>query len=143
MFGSHNISVCYGLILTAWSLAAIVGGFVFTTVFNYQVAIGSGIASDPQPYIVNSYWILCFVTIGVVATSLVRNDLKDRLVPPVEGQWFRCRFFKNVIVVKRIKMCPQVEIISSKKYDEMWDEYCRHRMALGSTKSNTEMTDAV
>ncbi len=139
MFGSHNISVCYGFILTAWSTAAIVGGFVFTRVFDYQVEAGSGLPTDPLPYITNSYWILCFTTFGLLATSIVRPDLKDRLLPPVEGQWLRIRFCKSVVVVKRVGSCPEIEIISSKKYDEMWDEYLKHRNAV----NNTELTDAV
>lgn len=143
MFGSHNISVCYGLILTAWSLAAILGGFVFTTVYNWQVEAGIGNSADPHPYIVNSYWILCFVTIGVLATSLVRTDLKDRLLPPVDGQWFRRRFFRIVVVVKRVGICPEVEILSSRKYDEMWEEYLKHRNARNKSKLDTEFTDAV
>lgn len=143
MFGSHNISVGYGLILTAWSLAAIFGGFTFTTVYNYQVAVGSGLSTDPYPYIVNSYWILCFVIIGVLATSSVRPELKDRLLPPVEGQLFRRRFFKIVVLVKRVGLCPVIEVIGAKKFDEMWDEYLKHRYALHSTKLNTELTDTV
>lgn len=143
MFGSHNISICYGLILTAWSFAAIVGGFVFTTVYNYQVAALSGNVENPQPYIINSYWILCFVIIGVLATSFVRPNLKDRLLPPVEGQWFRRRFFNIVVVVKRVRPCPEIEIFSSKQYDEMWEEYLKHRGALNNAKLNTELTDAM
>ncbi|KAJ6637195.1 putative MFS-type transporter YhjX [Pseudolycoriella hygida] len=143
MFGSHNISVCYGLILTAWSFAAIVGGFVFTTVYNYLVATGSGELSDPHPYIINSYWILGFVTIGVIATSLVKSDLKDRLLPPFAGQWLRYRLFRNVIVIKRSGCCPQIEIISAKTYDEMWEEYCKHRHHSPSTKLDAELTCAI
>lgn len=143
MFGSHNISVCYGLILTAWSFAAIVGGFVFTTVYDYQVATGSGLITDPLPYIINSYWILCFVVMGVLATSSVRTELKDRLIPPVKGQWFRRRFFKIVVVVKRVRFCPEIEIIRSKKYNEMWEEYLKHRDVLNNMERSTELTDAV
>lgn len=141
LFGSHNISVCYGLILTAWSLASIFGGFLFTTVFNYQAAAGGGISTDPYPYIINSYWILCCVMIGVLATVLVRTHLKDRLLPPIEGQWFRRRIFNIVVIVKRIGMCPEIEIIGSKKYDEMWEDYLKHRNDLNNKKINTELTE--
>lgn len=130
--------------MTAWSLAAIVGGFIFTAVYNYEAA-RVGNLTDPYPYIVNSYWILSFVLIGVLATSFVRTDLKDRLLPPVEGQWFRRRIFNIVFIIKRIGTWPEVEIISSKKYDGMWEEYLRHREALNNDndKINTELTDAV
>lgn len=142
MFGSHNISVCYGLILTAWSFAAIFGGFVFTAVYNYLTRTGSGEPTDPHPYIVNSFWILGCVMVGILATSCVRGELKDRLLPPVEGQWFRFRFFKTIVVLKWSGCCPRIDLISAKKYDGMWDEYCKHRQTLSSgTKMNTEMTD--
>ncbi|XP_037030526.1 uncharacterized MFS-type transporter YhjX-like [Bradysia coprophila] len=143
MFGSHNISVCYGLVLTAWSFAAIFGGFIFTTVYDYQVATGSGNPSDPIPYIINSYWILGCVTFGVLATSLVRPELKDRLLPSFEGQWFRRRFFNTVFVVKRVRTLPEIEIIGSKKFDEMWEEYLKRRDVPNNTKFNAECTDAV
>lgn len=143
MFGSHNISVCYGLILTAWSVAAIVGGFLFTTVYNYLVKVGSGIPTDPYPYIVNSYWILCFVTIGLLGTIFVRPQLKDRLLPPIEGQWIRRRFFNSVLVVKRVGTCPAIEILSSKKYDDMWEEYLKQRDARKNSILNKELTDVV
>lgn len=74
----------------------------------------------------------------------MRPELKDRLLPPVEGQLFRRRFFKIVVLVKRVRLCPVIEIIGAKKYDEMWDEYLKQRNAAAhSSKLNTELTDAV
>ena len=83
------------------------------------------------------------VIVGVLATSSVRPELKDRLLPPVEGQLFRRRFFKIIVLVKKAGLCPVIEVIGAKKYDEMWDEYLKQRATARNTKLNTELTDAV
>lgn len=122
MFGSSNIGACHGIILTAWSLAGVGGGLTFTAIYNKQITYGWTI-NDAYPYILNSYWILAFVIAGLIAGIFVRTTLKDRLLPPVKGQWFRFRIFGKIVRVKRISTFPEVEILSSKEYDDEWDKY--------------------
>lgn len=93
MFGSKNIGACHGVILTAWSIAGVGGGLIFTTVYNDQISHHNWTTADAYPYIINSYWILCFVVAGLFSALLVRTNNKDRYLPPVDGQWFRFRFF--------------------------------------------------
>lgn len=129
MFGSNNIGVCYGFILTAWSIAAIGGGLVFTAVYNYHITSLGWSTSDAYPYIINSYWILLFVLAGLFSTIFVRTHLKDRVLPPVKGQWFRFRVFQNVVIIKKVRVCPEVEIVSLEKYDQEWEKYLKSRNA--------------
>lgn len=127
MYGSHNIAVIYGIVLTAWSLAGTGGGLLFTAVYNHQITALGKSSADAYPYIINSYWILSLVVIGLVCILLVRTELKDRLLPPVKGQWFRLRFFRHILIIKRVATCPKIEVISSEDYDELWEKYLKSR----------------
>lgn len=146
MYGSHNIAVIYGIVLTAWSLAGTGGGLLFTAIYNHQITSLGWTDKDSFPYIINSYWILALVIIGLLCTLLVRTELKDRILPPVKGQWFRVRLFKNILIIKRVTRCPEIEIINSEDYDEMWEKYLKSRNAFpekdGMTGSeNYEVTE--
>lgn len=123
MFGTSNVGVCFGLILTAWSIGGVAGGLIFTAVYNNQILSHGWTREDAYPYIVNSYWILVFVIAGLLSAIFVRTTMKDRKLPPVIGEWFKFRIFSNVIRVKRTSSFPQVEVLSSKQYDEEWDTY--------------------
>lgn len=125
MFGSHNIGVSYGIVLTAWSIAGTGGGLLFTAIFNHQIISLGWTTGDAYPYIVNSYWILSLVVVGLLCTILVRTELKDRLLPPLEGQCFRFRLFRHMLVIKRVGICPVLKIIGSEEYDEMWEKYLK------------------
>lgn len=124
---SSNISVCFGVILTAWSLAGVAGGLTFTAIYNSLIASDEWTSADAYPYIINTYWILAFVIAGLLSAIFVKTSVKDRILPPVKGQWFRFRMFGNVIRIKKVAACPEVEILSSEKYDEEWEEYLKKR----------------
>ncbi len=126
MFGSSNIGACHGIILTAWSIAGVGGGLTFTAIYNKQISYGWTI-SDAYPYIINAHWILAFVIAGLIAGIFVRTTLKDRLLPPVNGQWFRFRIFGKIVRIKRVSTFPEMEILSSKEYDDEWDKYLQTR----------------
>lgn len=128
MFGSSNVGVCFGLILTAWSIGGVAGGLIFTAVYNNQLLSHGWTREDAYPYIVNSYWILVFVIAGLFSAIFVRTTIKDRKLPPAKGEWFRLRVFNNVIRVKRISSFPEVEVLSSEQYDEEWDTYLQSLM---------------
>jgi len=75
-FGPRNIGACHGVILTAWSIAGVVGGLVFAAVFNSLLSSGYEL-SDPFPYNVNVWWILAVVVIGWLCLIFVKPTKKD------------------------------------------------------------------
>lgn len=125
MFGSKNIGACHGVILTAWSIAGVGGGLTFTTIYNNQISHHNWSTGDAYPYIVNSYWILFFVVAGLLSALSVRTNIKDRLIPPVEGQWFRFRLFGTVVVFKKVTKYPEVECINAADYELKWEQYLK------------------
>ncbi|XP_037025361.1 uncharacterized MFS-type transporter YhjX-like [Bradysia coprophila] len=122
MFGSHNVGICFGLILTAWSIGGVGGGLAFTAIYNSQISSG-WTTEDAHPYIINTYWILAFIVVGLVSAIFVRTTLKDRKLPAVQGEWFRFRIFSKVVRIKRISSCPEIEVLNKQKFDEEWDKY--------------------
>lgn len=122
MFGSSNVGVCFGLILTAWSIGGVVGGLIFTAVYNNLISHG-WTTEDAYPYIVNSYWILAFIIAGLLSAIFVRTTLKDRKLPPVEGECFKFRIFSKVTRIKKASCLPEIEVLSSEQYDEEWEKY--------------------
>ncbi|ODM97666.1 putative MFS-type transporter YhjX [Orchesella cincta] len=74
-FGSSNIGACHGVILTAWSFAGVVGGLIFSAVFN-KTSDGL-LPSDPYPYIVNVWWIFGVVVLGWIALMFVKPTKRD------------------------------------------------------------------
>jgi len=85
-FGQYNIGACHGVLLTAWSLAGIVGGIVFTTVF--KATSQDRDTSDPFPYNVNVWWMLGIVVIGWSALLFVKPTQRDRRVYAMLGRCF-------------------------------------------------------
>lgn len=123
MFGASNVGVCFGLILTAWSIGGVVGGLTFTAIYNNLIQSHGWTTEDAYPYIVNTYWILAFIIAGLLSAIFVRTTLKDRKLPPVDGEWFKFRIFGRVIRIKKVSSCPEIEVISSERYDEEWEKY--------------------
>lgn len=121
LFGTHNIGVCFGILITAWSIAGTGGGLLFTAIYNHHIVSLGYTTKDAYPFIVNSYWILSLVAVGLLCAILIRTDLKDRVLPPVEGEWFRFRLFRRMLIFKRISACPELEIMSSDEYDQLWE----------------------
>ncbi|CAL8072660.1 unnamed protein product [Orchesella dallaii] len=85
-FGQYNIGACHGVILTAWSLAGIVGGIVFTSVF--KATSEDRDISDPFPYNVNVWWMLGIVMVGWTALLFVKPTERDRKVYKMLGRFF-------------------------------------------------------
>lgn len=122
MFGSNNVGICFGLILTAWSIGGVGGGLIFTAIYNKQISSG-WTNEDAYPYVVNTYWILAFIIVGLLSALFVRTTLKDRKLPAVKGEWFRFRIFSKVVRIKRITSCPEMEILNGKQFDEEWEKF--------------------
>ncbi|KAG4071288.1 hypothetical protein HA402_003992 [Bradysia odoriphaga] len=127
LFGTHNFSVCYGIMIISWSIAGTGGGLIFTAIYNHLITESGYTTGDAYPYIFNTYWILSLVVVGLLCTALIRTHQKYRILPPVDGQWYRFRLFKRVVIVKRVLSCPEIEILSLDEYDQMWTNYVKSR----------------
>ncbi|KAI9293508.1 MFS general substrate transporter [Neoconidiobolus thromboides FSU 785] len=121
MFGPSNIGACHGVILTAWSLAGVGGGLVFTAVFNHLLAVGYT-SKDLPPYTYNVWWIFAIVTIGWFTLFFLRVSLQDRLLPKKEGELIRLRVATYVIRVYH-KPGFKVEVLKKAQFDQEWQEY--------------------
>ncbi|CAK4321813.1 unnamed protein product [Aphanomyces euteiches] len=76
MFGAHNIAALHGCVLTAWSLAGLIGGLGFTLNFNHLVSVAHVPIVDA--YVQNMHWIVAIVAVGLVALLCVRTSPADR-----------------------------------------------------------------
>ncbi|RHY83577.1 hypothetical protein DYB37_004234 [Aphanomyces astaci] len=79
MFGAHNIGGLHGCVLTAWSLAGLVGGLGFTLHFNHLVNDLHLPLVDA--YVENLYWVAGVIVVGLLAVLAVRTSAKDRFAP--------------------------------------------------------------
>ncbi|KAG0249552.1 hypothetical protein BG011_009196 [Mortierella polycephala] len=96
MFGPSNIGALHGIILTAWSIAGVGGGLIFTAVYNNLIDDGYT-AGDVHVYAINLYWILGVACFGFLMVLFVRTSLRDRLLPRVAGEFTRVRFFGRLV----------------------------------------------
>ncbi|KAF9401586.1 hypothetical protein BGZ94_005168, partial [Podila epigama] len=96
MFGPSNIGAMHGIILTAWSLAGVGGGLLFTEVYNHL--LGSGYTTkDPFVYSANLHWILGVACVGFFFILFVGTGMRDRLLPKAKGEIFRIRLFGRLM----------------------------------------------
>ncbi|KAF8929402.1 oxalate/formate antiporter [Dissophora ornata] len=98
MFGPTNIGALHGIILTAWSIAGVAGGLLFTAIFNNLLHNGYT-TKDPWVYSKNFYWILSMTTLGFIFVLFVRTSIRDRLLPAIPGEFTRVRFFGRLFRV--------------------------------------------
>lgn len=77
-FGPSNIGACHGVILTAWSLAGVAGGLIFSAVFK---KLEEGLSpTDPYPYNINVWWIFAIVIVGWISLMFVKPTKRDLYV---------------------------------------------------------------
>ncbi|KAG0364581.1 hypothetical protein BGZ54_007362 [Gamsiella multidivaricata] len=100
MFGPSNIGALHGIILTAWSLAGVGGGLLFTGIYNHLLGTGHT-TKDPWVYSVNLNWILGVACVGFVFLLFVGTNVHDRLLPKEEGEWARMRVFGRLVMFGR------------------------------------------
>ena len=90
------------MILTAWSFAGVVGGLVFTAVYNEQKTLLAASMGAQKAllyvYNVNFQWILAFAILGFFLCVVIPTRLRDRMLPKVDGEWFRFRFIDNRLI---------------------------------------------
>jgi MFS family permease len=68
LFGTHHVSAIHGRLLTAWSVAGVLGPVLVNYVREYQIAHGADKASAYQTVL---HVMTCLLVIGFVADFLV------------------------------------------------------------------------
>ncbi|KAF9556804.1 hypothetical protein EC968_007934 [Mortierella alpina] len=122
MFGPTNIGALHGIILTAWSIAGVGGGLLFTGVYNNLIATGYTAASV-WVYAKNLYWILAVACLGFFLVLFVRTSIRDRLLPAAPGEFTRIRFFGRLIRIGS----SGVKVLTKEEEDAEWSAYVNSR----------------
>ncbi|KAJ1985524.1 hypothetical protein H4R33_003979 [Dimargaris cristalligena] len=136
MYGPKNIGACHGIILTAWSIAGVAGGLAFTGIFNNLISGGRS-TKDYNVYVINFWWILAITILGWCFSIFVRTTLRDRLLPPVEGQIFRIRIFGQLIrLVKDDRL--RLQFVKKVQEDAEWDRFVDE---INSAEERQSLTD--
>ncbi|KAG0259540.1 hypothetical protein DFQ27_004013 [Actinomortierella ambigua] len=135
MFGPSNIGACHGIILTAWAIAGVFGGLLFTAIFDNYIHNGKTPA-DVIVYETNLRWILGFAALGFIFILFVRTSIRDRLLPPVAGEFTRIRLFGSLYRVGSFGLRK----VSKDEEDNEWAEYCNARLAEHQDKSSNSST---
>ncbi|KAF9330135.1 hypothetical protein BG006_006875 [Podila minutissima] len=124
MFGPSNIGALHGIILTAWSLAGVGGGLMFTEIYNHFLANGHT-PKDPFVYSVNIHWILGVACVGFVFLLFVGTKIRDRLLK-AKGEWFRVRLFDRLMRVGSFKVHALSQAVERSRTQEGAGECQRH-----------------
>ncbi|KAI1313919.1 hypothetical protein EDD11_002382 [Mortierella claussenii] len=122
MFGPSNIGALHGIILTAWSLAGVGGGLLFTGIYNHLLDTGYT-AKDPFVYSSNLYWILAVACVGFVFLLFVGTHVHDRLLPKDKGEFARIRIFSRLVKLGTFG----ARILSSETEESEWAEFVDSR----------------
>lgn len=137
MFGPSNIGALHGIILTAWSLAGVGGGLLFTEIYNHLLANGYT-TKDPFVYSVNLWWILGVACFGFVFLLFVGTNIRDRLLPKAKGEWFRIRLFGRRTRVGLFGVRP----LSQAEEEAEWESFVdRGRKKTHTYASGTTLID--
>jgi MFS family permease len=97
LFGVNNISGLHGILLTAWSIAGVGGGILFTLIYNHLIRVRGYTAASPEVYNTNFYWLSACAAFGFIVLLFVRSTVKDRLLPRVGGEVTRLRIFGRIL----------------------------------------------
>ncbi|KAJ1923517.1 hypothetical protein IWQ60_005842 [Tieghemiomyces parasiticus] len=137
MYGPSNIGACHGIILTAWSIAGVGGGLIFTGVFDALRHRGTS-NHDYHLYSTNFWWILSIAIVALIVTLFVRTSLRDRYLPRVPGQIFRIRAFGQLVRATREREGLKLSFVSRQQEDEEWNQFIDHRReALHASREET------
>ncbi|KAG0332419.1 hypothetical protein BG004_001274, partial [Podila humilis] len=132
MFGPTNIGALHGIILTAWSLAGVGGGLLFTEVYNHLLDSGYT-TKDPYVYSVNLHWILGVALTGFVFMLFVGTNIRDRLLPKAQGELLRIRLFGRLVRLGSFG----VRCLSKSQEDAEWESFVdRDRSKKGHEAGN-------
>ncbi|KAF9917383.1 hypothetical protein BX616_001197 [Lobosporangium transversale] len=123
MFGPSNIGALHGIILTAWSLAGVGGGLLFTGIYNQLLNSGRYTTKDIYIYSANLHWILGVACVGFVFLLFVGTNVHDRLLPKDEGEFARIRIFGRLIRIGTFGF----RVLTKDEEDFEWVEYVDRR----------------
>ncbi|EFA82708.1 hypothetical protein PPL_04403 [Heterostelium album PN500] len=121
IFRNKNIAPTHGVCMATWNLSGLIGGFVFTGIYDSLRDKGHSI-SDPILYNTNLYWLSAIVAFGLVVSFLIPVTVRDRKYPAVPKQILKKRLFGRIIRVIKRKRNP-IEIVSKEKENEEWNNY--------------------
>ncbi|CAO3564601.1 unnamed protein product [Mortierella alpina] len=132
MFGPSNIGALHGIILTAWSLAGVGGGLLFTEVYNHLLANGHT-TKDPFVYSFNLRWILGVACVGFLFLLFVGTNIHDRLLPKAKGEFARLRVFGRLARIGSFG----VRWMTKAEEEAEWETYVdqRNQQAMAAAKS--------
>ncbi|KAF0715888.1 Aste57867_3110 [Aphanomyces stellatus] len=91
MYGVYNTGTMHGVILTCWSLSAVVGGLTFTWIFDSY-----GSAQKVDAYVFNFCWLLYLAIAGTVLLPLVRTNPVDRFFPGYQYSLFGRPIYRRI-----------------------------------------------
>ncbi|KAF9200520.1 hypothetical protein BGZ49_009222 [Haplosporangium sp. Z 27] len=118
MFGPTNIGALHGIILTAWAIAGVGGGLLFTFIYNNLLDNGYTVR-DVWIYAKNLYWLLGIAALGFIIVFFIRTTIRDRLLPPTAGEFTRIRFFGRIIRVGSFGF----QIVGKEQEEAEWAAY--------------------
>ncbi|TPX36006.1 hypothetical protein SmJEL517_g01798 [Synchytrium microbalum] len=120
-FGGKMTGATHGFILTAWSFDGVIGGLIFTAIYNNNIVhVPGSTLVDPVSYQVDFYWVSAVVIIGWLTTVfLVRTDLKTRFQPKRAGELMRSRLFGRLFLVGSFG----IKAVSKEQEDAEWAEW--------------------
>ncbi|KAF9348874.1 hypothetical protein BGX26_012753 [Mortierella sp. AD094] len=127
MFGPSNIGALHGIILTAWSLAGVGGGLLFTGIYNNLLADGHTV-KDPWVYTANLRWILGVACVGFVFLLFVGTHIHDRLLPKDKGEFARIRIFGRLVRMGTFGF----RVMSKETEESEWQAYMDQRRQANS-----------
>ncbi|KAF2071393.1 hypothetical protein CYY_007287 [Polysphondylium violaceum] len=145
LFGPKNISPCHALILTAWNLAGVGGGFLFTGIYDALRRKGHTV-DEPILYNANFYWLVSVIMIGWVVSFFIPVKIKERLYPAVPNQIFQTSLYGKILrIVRKKDGGNPFEIVSAEKEKEEWNEFLiqYHEKLLEENENNNNNTPAI
>ncbi|KAF9583316.1 hypothetical protein BGW38_009757 [Lunasporangiospora selenospora] len=123
MFGPSNIGALHGIVLTAWSLAGVGGGLLFTAIYNNLLASGDYTTKSVWIYAINLYWLLGIAAFSFLVLLFIRVTVRDRLLPRVAGEFTRMRLFGKLIRIGSFG----IKTVSKEQEDAEWAAYVQSR----------------
>ena len=119
LFGISNISGTHGMILLAYALTSVVGGFVFNAITKSETHRW---APDLKPiYNINFYWIAGVVALGLGCLIFVRTNIRDRVVPYKSNELIRVRVLNGRLL--RVYKNARIECLSIEQEEVEWKEF--------------------
>lgn len=123
LFGARHTGPTHGVILTAWSLAAVVGGLLFTSLYNRETAALG--AHNAHVYDLNGYWILGVVVVALLVGACIPANIRDRVMPRGADELFRLRLPNGTLAV--VTRACGLDTVDKETEDAQWKAYVRQR----------------